>query len=110
VADARPRDARVLDEDRRAVAEHAPAEHGRCADGTDANPEREQHAGGQAEPDDGEPAGRQPLQRKLGDRHRRAPQQAGGSEGCERGAAVEVHAGNHACDPIDICQSTLLTE
>ena len=52
----------------------------------------EEHGGGQAEPGDGEPARRQPLQGELGQGHAGAPEQAGAGERGHSGSTVGGHA------------------
>jgi hypothetical protein len=92
MAHARARDPGVLHQDRPAVPQRAPREHGRAARGTDPEPDGgEEHGGGQAEPRDGEPARRQPLEGQLGHGHGGTPQQARGGERCDGGTAVKVH-------------------
>jgi hypothetical protein len=93
VADAGAGDPGVLHQDRPAVAHRPPGEHGRAPGGAGPGAARgQQHGRGQAEPDDGEPSGRQPLQGELAQGHRRAPEQASGGERGDGGPTVEVHA------------------
>jgi hypothetical protein len=92
MAHARARDPGVLHEDRPAVPHRAPREHGRAAHGTDLEPDSgQEHGGGQAEPRDGEPARRQPLEGQLGHGHSGAPEQARGGERRHGGTAVKIH-------------------
>jgi hypothetical protein len=85
-------DPRVLHQDRPAVPERAPREHGRAARGAGPEPDgAEEHGGGQAEPRHGEPARRQPPERELGRGHGGAPQQARGGERGNGGTAINVH-------------------
>jgi hypothetical protein len=92
VAHAGARDAGVLDQDRPAVPDRAPPEHGRAPGGADPEADGEQeHGGGQAEPGDGEPGRRQPVEGKLGQGHAGAPEQAGACERGHGGTTVQVH-------------------
>lgn len=93
VAHAGAGDPGVLDQDRPAVPDRAPGEHGRAAGGPHPEPGGgQEHGGGQAEPGDGEPARRQPLQGELGQGHAGAPEQAGAGERGHGGATVGGHA------------------
>jgi len=105
VGDAGAGDAGVLHHDRPAVPERAGYQHRRGAGGAHpaAPGHGEQDRGGQAEPRGGEPAGRQPLQGQLGQRHGRAPEQAGDGEGGDGAAAVGVHAAMVAAGWSVIC-------
>jgi hypothetical protein len=92
VADAGPHDPGVLHEDRAAVADGAPGQHGRAEGGPQVRAAGDQqHQRGQAEARHGQPAGRQVVHRDLGGGHGAPPQGAGGGQGDE-GATVEVHA------------------
>jgi hypothetical protein len=53
--------------------------------------QHQQDRGGQAEPGHGQPAGRQPGQGQLGQRHGRAPQHPGQGQGGDSWTAVRVH-------------------
>jgi hypothetical protein len=93
VADAGAGDAGVLHHDRPAVPDRARGQHGGRAGGTHlgAGGHGKQDRGGQAETHEGEPAGRQPAQGQLGQRHCRAPQHPGGGERGDGAAAIGVH-------------------
>jgi hypothetical protein len=92
VADAGPHDARVLQEDRPAVADGAPGQHGRPARLPQLLAAGDQQDGGrQAEADDGQPAGREIVHGELGGGHSAPPQDSGGGQG-RNSTTVEVHA------------------
>jgi hypothetical protein len=107
VAHAGPPDPDVLGEDRPAEPQRAPGQHGRA--GGDAGPGPaggdQEHGGGQPEPRDGEPAGRQPLEGQLGHGHGGAPEQARGNERGDSGTAIDVHEAMMARTRRGICQS-----
>jgi hypothetical protein len=112
VGDAGERDARVLQDHRRAVAGRARGEHQRrgrppfrrrphgrtpslrlgLSSPVVPAEQDEQDGGGQAEPANGQPAGRQPGQRHLGQRDSGAPQRPGDGQRGDSEAAVVVHA------------------
>jgi hypothetical protein len=92
VAHARLRDARVLQHDDHAEAQRAPQRDGRRGRRAQGPPAGQgQQRGGEPEARHGEPRGVQPAQGELGQRHGGAPQDPGGGQGVQRGAAIGVH-------------------
>jgi hypothetical protein len=103
VADAGPRDARVLQDDHDAVAECAPRDDRRRRRGAQPGPvagppadRREGHEQrrGQREPDDRQPTRVQPGEGELGQRHGGAPEQARRGERGKGEMTVGTHATN----------------
>jgi hypothetical protein len=91
VADARALDARVLEQDHRAEADRARSgDAGRQRRAQAAPAGHREQRGGEGEPEHGQPARAQPVERELRQRHGQAPQRAGCGKGEECGA-VRLH-------------------